>query len=87
MCHPITVPERGANCFGGSLIVQARAVDGMVVEQEQVVTAFVFSLFCLAISLMGTYGIMMTLPAALITSAMTLIGTCCVYHWGFNCPD
>jgi uncharacterized membrane protein len=59
-------------------------VDGMIIEQEQVVTAFVFSLFCLALSLMGTYGIMMTFPAAGVTSVFTFFGMIMWYHYSLR---
>ena len=50
----------------------------MAKEQENMVTAFGFTLFFLALSLVGTYGIFMNLITAIITSTITIFG---IYSW------
>lgn len=61
--------------------MQVSAVNGMVVEQEQVVTAFLVTIVALAFNLVGTYGIMMDLNGALISSAITIVGLGFWYHF------
>jgi uncharacterized membrane protein len=48
----------------------------MVVEQKNVLVAFVVAIFTLGIQLMGMYGIMMPTLVAVICSGMTLLGKC-----------
>jgi hypothetical protein len=63
------------------LFEQARAVDGMLEERDKIVSLFVFSLFCFGLSMIGTYGIMMTQIAALITSTLTVLGKYSTIFW------
>lgn len=62
----------------GSMV---RAVDGMVIEQLQVVSAFVITIISFTMSTVGTYWIMMDSLGAILSSIITLIGMGFWYHY------
>ena len=55
----------------GSMI---KAVEGMVIEQKTIVTHFNLTILFLGLNLIGVYGIMMTLPFAVMSSVFTVAG-------------
>ena len=57
-----------------------RAVEGMVVEQNSIVLHFNLTIFFLGFNLIGTYGIMMTFPAAVACTVITVVGMCLWYQ-------
>ena len=56
----------------------ARAVEGMVIEQKQVVTAFILTVLFITLNMMGVFFIMMTLEGA---SVCTVILLCSMGVW------
>ncbi len=75
------------NVFGQGLAIRGplgsmvRAVDGMVQETNQILIAYVASIFFFAFSTIGVYFIMMEPDAAIICACITGVGIYVWYHY------
>lgn len=65
--------------YAGSMI---QAVNGMVIEQKQVVNGFIMMMIMFALQMIGLYWIMMDSISAIINTIITLLG---MYVWYSYC--